>query len=880
MKNNKPFLSVAMIVKDEENNLPRCLESLKDFVDEIVIVDTGSVDRTVEIAKKYTDKVYFYLWNNDFSAARNYSLQFPTGEWVFIVDADEEATPEMKEGLRNYLEGLPSDVNTVYLPTISYLDWNFEMKEVASSARVFRNGTVKFENIVHNQAIYKPKVSYAPFSLIHYGYIWTRKLKQKKYARTANLIREHLKQAENIGEKIYYLVQLYKTETVSPHFWSHVRVGWEVANLLTKTQNIPTIALEFMYIFGMELISNQIKEGEKLLDACLRLSPEYPDPYCGFAIKYFNDRNYEKAFEFAKDYFKVLDAVMAEKEKFTWTINSLKERDKLAGIMVTTALEMDEKEYVDKYLDEFFAIKDLNLKATFFGAIISVFSKKTKEFFAKYNYVFEKVLEEALSNRIIFPMGELLMNLLKNTVELSERAVLLLKGFPVANKLEFWLREKIAKPDNDFIYSYFLSDTPEDKFLDEHGIPGLIFLYYLKKDYYEPEKIIKWLHDLTKKTENALFKGLIEALIGDTYLRLKNVKNALNYYKKAATNNPLISKFIKPIIEDLKTSLLDLDIEGVADDLWKYYVSNNDFIISLNSYPKSELENVYLLSNHDFARYVSAINSSDNDKKIDLLMQVSRPNLFKNYYYHLAKAFEKKDLETAYVYHIKAIEENEVLADIKEKNYRYTELYPAHLPSYYRADDLKVWVGNLSERFSCRGIIQPVRTWKISKEGFYYSIPLPTEDAISIFLKREFDALGKNNMLVSGEFLQSMVSKLEFDDVRLIYDVDKANFDLSVFSRLGIKISEKSQNFVILSGFERSYDVGNLLSNAKSALIFTALPNVENRDDDVWYYPGFTILRDYKQISNLMNKLRFKIIYKEIQNNFVGILVEKVEKTK
>ncbi|MEN3009334.1 glycosyltransferase family 2 protein [Pseudothermotoga sp.] len=103
-----------MIVKDEENNLPRCLESIKDFVDEIIIVDTGSKDRTVEIARRYTDKIYFFQWNNDFSAARNFSLKFPTGEWVLIIDADEEATEEMKNGLRNFLLNLPDDVNIIH----------------------------------------------------------------------------------------------------------------------------------------------------------------------------------------------------------------------------------------------------------------------------------------------------------------------------------------------------------------------------------------------------------------------------------------------------------------------------------------------------------------------------------------------------------------------------------------------------------------------------------------------------------------------------------------------------------------------------------------------------------------------------------------------
>ena len=69
-----PTISLCMIVKDEEMNIARCLDSAASLVDEIIIVDTGSKDQTVEIASKYTSKVYSYLWNDDFSDARNYSF--------------------------------------------------------------------------------------------------------------------------------------------------------------------------------------------------------------------------------------------------------------------------------------------------------------------------------------------------------------------------------------------------------------------------------------------------------------------------------------------------------------------------------------------------------------------------------------------------------------------------------------------------------------------------------------------------------------------------------------------------------------------------------------------------------------------------------------
>ena len=85
-------LSLCMIVKNEEAVLSRCLESIKDAVDEIIIVDTGSSDATKEIAKKYTDLVYDFKWINNFSAARNFSFSKASKDYIIWLDADDVIT--------------------------------------------------------------------------------------------------------------------------------------------------------------------------------------------------------------------------------------------------------------------------------------------------------------------------------------------------------------------------------------------------------------------------------------------------------------------------------------------------------------------------------------------------------------------------------------------------------------------------------------------------------------------------------------------------------------------------------------------------------------------------------------------------------------------
>ncbi len=100
MKNKiEPKISLVMIVKNEEAVLARCLESVQDIVDEIVVVDTGSTDCTVEIAKQFNASIYEFEWCNDFSAARNFALSKATGEWRLILDADEYIMAGTKEEL-------------------------------------------------------------------------------------------------------------------------------------------------------------------------------------------------------------------------------------------------------------------------------------------------------------------------------------------------------------------------------------------------------------------------------------------------------------------------------------------------------------------------------------------------------------------------------------------------------------------------------------------------------------------------------------------------------------------------------------------------------------------------------------------------------------
>ncbi len=106
-EHRKGSLSVCMIVKNEEEQIARCLASLKPVAGEIIIADTGSTDRTIDICRAFGAQVHDFTWTNDFSEARNFSMSKATGQWVLIHDADEVISPRDYGKLRAILIRTP-----------------------------------------------------------------------------------------------------------------------------------------------------------------------------------------------------------------------------------------------------------------------------------------------------------------------------------------------------------------------------------------------------------------------------------------------------------------------------------------------------------------------------------------------------------------------------------------------------------------------------------------------------------------------------------------------------------------------------------------------------------------------------------------------------
>lgn len=205
------LLSACMMVRDEQKNLPRCLNSIKDFVDEITVVDTGSIDKTVEIAESFGAKVYHRSWENDFSKHRNHSIDCSSGDWNFIIDADEElifvqdpfvARREFDKCIKKHkFPAAAIGVKDIQKDTVSMQ---------FSSARFFKKGAVKYNGIVHNQPTIDGQALFLPFlSMKHYGYDMTPELQQRKFTRTASLLNRRLEEDPKDYSCYFYLSQIY-----------------------------------------------------------------------------------------------------------------------------------------------------------------------------------------------------------------------------------------------------------------------------------------------------------------------------------------------------------------------------------------------------------------------------------------------------------------------------------------------------------------------------------------------------------------------------------------------------------------------------------------------------------------------------------------------
>ena len=192
-------ISLCMIVRDEAETLARCLESARSLVAQVVVVYTGSTDGTAELAKSYGAEVYSFEWNDDFSAARNASLERATCDWILVLDADEVVEETSAPDLDKVLADISVAGARVLITNLSTRGPD----QLFTVVRLFRNvPAIRYQFPVHEEVSFSllryalekgKRIVESPLRIIHYGYL--PEYVTRKGERNLRLLRRELKRA-------------------------------------------------------------------------------------------------------------------------------------------------------------------------------------------------------------------------------------------------------------------------------------------------------------------------------------------------------------------------------------------------------------------------------------------------------------------------------------------------------------------------------------------------------------------------------------------------------------------------------------------------------------------------------------------------------------
>ncbi len=276
---SKLDLSVCLIVKNEEKNLRKCLESVLNLADEIIVVDTGSTDNTIQIAKEYTAKIFFFSWIDNFSAARNFAIEQAQKNWILMIDGDEE----INTADRFYWERLLTDPKKegYFVQIQNHGDITNNSIRNPSFRLFRRKAEYRYYGRIHEQIL--PQIckthdlsciGITELVLLHYGYSPELVLQKSKIERNIKLLQLELKNSPQDSFMRFNLgVEYFRMSEYQLAAWNF-RAAMNLSDL--KISYYPLLILRLgMSLFGAGDFYGSVKV---LKDGC-ELFPDYPDLY-------------------------------------------------------------------------------------------------------------------------------------------------------------------------------------------------------------------------------------------------------------------------------------------------------------------------------------------------------------------------------------------------------------------------------------------------------------------------------------------------------------------------------------------------------------------------------------------------------------------------
>lgn len=211
-------VSVCIIAKNEEQYIEQCLRKLLHYDMEIVVVDTGSTDKTKEIAAKYTDKLFDFVWCDDFSAARNFAVSKASNNWILILDCDEYVQQIDVVKLRTCMQKYAKNVGVVEIRNVYTIEEGGVSKEsiqIDEVPRFYNKNYYEYRFRIHEQITPKKLHDYdemvletfhLPIVIKHYGYDIPKQEMMKKQERNLKLLLNSIGEAEGMDDYVYFQI--------------------------------------------------------------------------------------------------------------------------------------------------------------------------------------------------------------------------------------------------------------------------------------------------------------------------------------------------------------------------------------------------------------------------------------------------------------------------------------------------------------------------------------------------------------------------------------------------------------------------------------------------------------------------------------------------
>jgi len=288
-------VSLCMIVRDEERNLEACLAPVAGLVDEIVIVDTGSVDRTKEIALRFNARVFDFEWSDNFSAARNESMRHATGDWIFWLDADDRVRPEHVARLRKLLQQLDDQPRVYMMETMLPPHDPSGDLEFVTHARLYRkHPDLEWRGRVHEQLHPEfPALGYeqvfTDIQIDHTGYT-DRPIAERKARRKLRLLRMDYAVDPNDVSTLFHLGMALRHTPYTTEAKSHLL-------RLIKLPIAPRVCMRFAYdaLAFLALKAGDPQEALLFVSRGLALFPDDEQLLLSQATAYYSQENYDSA---------------------------------------------------------------------------------------------------------------------------------------------------------------------------------------------------------------------------------------------------------------------------------------------------------------------------------------------------------------------------------------------------------------------------------------------------------------------------------------------------------------------------------------------------------------------------------------------------------